>query len=161
MTVVDAHCEVLDASTPDLEVVSVADLVDRYDPSDLDSLASLAVQVTVDDKVESLAPYAQHLGLIELVFPQFKDGRPYSTAVILRRDYGYKNDLRASGDFLPDQALFLLRSGFSSFEVSEQFSLAQFQASLKAYTTAYQPAEGGRLDQIADLRQTAAKVEAA
>lgn len=51
---------------------------------------------------------------IELHFPKFTDGRPFSQAFLLRRRLHFKGDLRATGDVLVDQLLQMQRSGFSS-----------------------------------------------
>lgn len=55
------------------------------------------------------------LDLIAFNFPKFTDGRAFSEARNLRDKFGYKGDIRAMGDFLPDQVAFLSRCGFSSF----------------------------------------------
>ena len=51
--------------------------------------------------------------VIGLAFPAWRDGRPYSSARILR-ERGFSGDIRAIGDLTEDQLLFLARSGFSS-----------------------------------------------
>ena len=56
--------------------------------------------------------------LIALEFPTFKDGRAYSQARLLRERYGFTGELRATGDVLRDQFLFLHRCGFDAFEVT-------------------------------------------
>lgn len=50
--------------------------------------------------------------VIELAFPSFTDGRAYSQAVLLRRRFGYKGVLRATGEVLVDQLQQMQRSGF-------------------------------------------------
>src|SRR4029077_19883403 len=62
--------------------------------------------------VAELAPYVDRLALIALAFPSFRDGRAYSQARLLRERYGFRGELRATGDILRDQFLFLLRAGF-------------------------------------------------
>ena len=46
---------------------------------------------------------ARALALIALVFPKFRDGRAYSQARLLREHYGFRGELRATGDVLRDQ----------------------------------------------------------
>jgi len=53
--------------------------------------------------------------LIAVQFPKFTDGRGYSSAVLLRNRYGWRGELRALGDVLPDQLFALRRVGFDSF----------------------------------------------
>ena len=47
-----------------------------------------------------------------LNFPTVRDGRPYSSASILRRQLGYAGELRAIGDLRPDQFEQMSRCGF-------------------------------------------------
>ena len=69
--------------------------------------------------IAELAPHLDRIALVALVFPGFRDGRAYSQARILRERYGFGGELRATGQVLRDQFLFLLRAGFDSFEVIE------------------------------------------
>ncbi|MFQ3282192.1 DUF934 domain-containing protein [Reinekea sp.] len=55
------------------------------------------------------------LDIIAFNFSKFTDGRAFSEARNLRDTLGYKGDIRAMGDFIPDQVAFLTRCGFSSF----------------------------------------------
>jgi len=55
------------------------------------------------------------IALIAVQFPKFTDGRGYSSAVLLRNRYGWRGELRALGDVLPDQLFALRRVGFDSF----------------------------------------------
>ena len=68
-------------------------------------------------KVAELAPWLDRLALVALVFPSFRDGRAYSQARLLRERHGFRGELRATGDVLRDQFLFLVRAGFDAFEV--------------------------------------------
>ena len=137
-------------------IVPFTDFTAHASVIDTDSLSRLGVRLTVEDDVAEIASYVPSLGLIELVFAQFKDGRPFSTAVKLRREQGFAGDLRASGDFIPDQVLFLIRCGFSSVIVPPQFDVKQVKASLSAYTVAYQSAEDQKLALVEKLRTSGA-----
>ncbi|RME96696.1 MAG: DUF934 domain-containing protein [Alphaproteobacteria bacterium] len=90
-----------------------------------------------------LANLLPHLELIVLEFPAFTDGRAYSQARHLRSRLGYTGELRASGDVLPDQAAFMERVGFDSFEVAEDVSLATWNRARHAISGAYQRGYGG------------------
>lgn len=140
MTILDATGTAVKGAEAEIDFLSVDQLQDSLSESNQRSGATVGVRLAVEDSVDSIAALTSKLDVIELTFPHFKDGRPFSTAVLLRRDYGFEGDLRAAGDFLPDQVIFLLRSGFTSFVVPEQFSVAQFQSSLAAYSVVYQPA---------------------
>ena len=60
-----------------------------------------------DRDVAELAPYLDRLALVALAFPNFKDGRAYSQARILRERHRFRGELRATGQVLRDQFLFL------------------------------------------------------
>ena len=69
--------------------------------------------------VENLLPYLDRLAVIALVFPIFRDGRAYSQARLLRERHKFKGELRATGQVLRDQFMFMLRAGFDAFEVKK------------------------------------------
>lgn len=79
---------------------------------------------------------------IILDFPAFKDGRAYSQARLLRERYGYTGEIRARGDILRDQLLFMARCGINAFEFTGDVGGAN--EALKEFTFAYQPAADGR-----------------
>lgn len=94
--------------------------------------------------ISELAPHLDRLALVALVFPTFKDGRAYSQARILRERHGFRGELRATGDILQDEFVFLVRAGFDAFEVKKDGDVAAFADALKRYTVFYQPAADGR-----------------
>ncbi|MFL5032889.1 MAG: DUF934 domain-containing protein [Xanthobacteraceae bacterium] len=94
--------------------------------------------------VAELAPYVDRLALIALVFPTFKDGRAYSQARILREQYRFGGELRATGHVLRDQFLFMLRAGFNTFEVVKDADAAAFAETIRRYSIFYQPTGDGR-----------------
>jgi uncharacterized protein (DUF934 family) len=94
--------------------------------------------------IAELAPHLDNLAMVALVFPTFKDGRAYSQARILRERYGFRGELRATGDILRDEFVFLVRSGFDALEVKKDSDVAAFADVLKRYSVFYQPAADGR-----------------
>ena len=96
-------------------------------------------------KVSELEPYIDRLALIALILPTFKDGRAYTQARQLRERYGFRGELRATGDVLRDQFLFLLRSGFDAFEVKKDSDAEAYVAAIKRYSVFYQPTDDGRV----------------
>jgi uncharacterized protein (DUF934 family) len=108
--------------------------------------------------VAELAPYLDRLALVALVFPRFGDGRAYSQARRIRERYGFRGELRATGDVLRDQFVFLLRSGFDAFEVKKDADAAAFAEASARYSVFYQPTGDGRLstlhERVADRRET-------
>jgi uncharacterized protein (DUF934 family) len=97
-----------------------------------------------DRSVAELAPHLDSLALVALVFPKFRDGRAYSQARILRERYGFRGELRATGEVLRDQFLFLARSGFDAFEVKKESDADAFADALVRYSSVYQPAADKR-----------------
>ena len=75
---------------------------------------------------------------IELQFPAFTDGRAYSQAVLLRRRYQFRGDIRATGDVLIDQLVHMHRSGFTSAILAEGINLAAAQRQFERFSAFYQ-----------------------
>jgi uncharacterized protein (DUF934 family) len=94
--------------------------------------------------VSELAPYLDKLALVALVFPIFRDGRAYSQARLLRERYGYRGEMRATGQILRDQFVFYLRAGFDSFDVIKETDAAAFEETAKRYSVFFQPTGDGR-----------------
>jgi uncharacterized protein (DUF934 family) len=82
--------------------------------------------------------------VIALEFPKFGDGRAYSYARLLRERYGFRGELRAVGNVLRDQALFMLRCGFDAFEVTEGTPIEGWREALGEISVVYQPTADGR-----------------
>lgn len=102
------------------------------------------VRLTSEARAEALEGAVGALALIALDFPAFTDGRPYSTARLLRERYGYTGELRATGQVLRDQAQFLLRCGFDSFELPDGAEAAGWEEALSEIGIVYQPAADAR-----------------
>jgi uncharacterized protein (DUF934 family) len=95
--------------------------------------------------VDDLVPYLGRLAAVALVFPTFRDGRAYSQARLLRERHGFRGELRATGQVLRDQFVFMLRAGFDAFEVKKDSDAAAFAATTKRYSVFYQPTGDGRV----------------
>lgn len=78
---------------------------------------ALGVSLSGEDDVEALRPLLEGVGLVAIEFPRFADGRGYSQARLLRERLGYTGPLRAFGDVLRDQLMFMERVGFDEFAV--------------------------------------------
>jgi uncharacterized protein (DUF934 family) len=109
-------------------------------------------------KVEELEPYLGRLAVIVLAFPNFKDGRGYSQARQLRERCGFSGELRAAGQILRDQFLFLVRAGFDALEVSKPGEAEAFTATLARYSVFYQEAGD---DRVAAPRRRLARIATA
>jgi uncharacterized protein (DUF934 family) len=95
--------------------------------------------------VDDLVPYLDRVAAVALVFPTFRDGRAYSQARLLRERFNYRGELRATGQVLRDQFVFMLRAGFDAFEVKKQSDAEAFTQTVKRYSVFYQPTGDGRL----------------
>jgi uncharacterized protein (DUF934 family) len=91
-----------------------------------------------------LAKDIERFDLITLSFPRFTDGRGYSQARLLRGRLGFAGELRATGNVLRDQLLFMRRCGIDAFEVGERAVAENWLAALGDLDVFYQPAEDGR-----------------
>ena len=101
--------------------------------------AALGVRLKNDRPVAEIAGDLHSLDAVVLEFPAFKDGRAYSQARLLRQRHGYTGEIRATGDVLQDQAIFLVRCGFDRFEV-DAHTAERWQAALRRISVVYQPA---------------------
>ena len=90
-------------------------------------------------------PYLDRLAAVALAFPSFRDGRAYTQARLLRERYLYRGELRATGQVLRDQFVFMLRAGFDAFEVKKQGDAEAFAQTTRRYSVFYQPTGDGRL----------------
>jgi len=95
--------------------------------------------------VDDLVPFLDRLAAVALVFPTFRDGRAYSQARLLRERHGYDGELRATGQVLRDQFMFMLRAGFDALEARKQSDVEAFAVTAKRYSVFYQPTGDGRL----------------
>jgi uncharacterized protein (DUF934 family) len=100
--------------------------------------AAVGVLWPNDRRVAELEPYLDRLAVIVLVFPTFKDGRGYSQARLLRERYGFVGELRAAGQILRDQFLFLVRAGFDAMEVAKPGDVEAYASALGRYSVFYQ-----------------------
>ena len=117
--------------------------------------AGLGVRIASHETPDALGADVHHFALVELEFPKFRDGRGYSSARVLRDRMGYKGEIRASGDVLRDQWLFMRRVGVDSFEVRVGTRLEDFRAAMAEQTVFYQRSSDGRAG-VFELRHRAA-----
>ena len=111
----------------------------------------LGLRLTADQSPESLGADVHHFAVVELEFPKFKDGRAYSWARQLRQRLRYNGELRAVGEVLRDQWLFMSRCGIDAFEVRPGTRIEDFQAAMAEQTVFYQPASD-RVRNVLELR---------
>ena len=99
-----------------------------------------AVFIDADEDIESIKEFISNLAVIALNFPAFSDGRSYSSANLLRREYGYQAELRAVGDVRIDQLEQMTRCGFNAFQLADEQSVERGLEKLEGFSFSYQPA---------------------
>lgn len=99
----------------------------------------LGIRVPNNFDVETLTAELPRLELIVLEFPSFVDGRAYSQARKLR-EMGFKGELRATGNVLSDQLLFMYRCGFDAFVLDKGDPIEAWTRAMSYYSGFYQPA---------------------
>jgi uncharacterized protein (DUF934 family) len=78
--------------------------------------------------------------VIALEFDQFKDGRSYSLARLLRERYKFNGQIRAVGDVLHDQLFYMRRCGVDAFELRPDRSAEDALRAFKEFSVTYQAA---------------------
>jgi uncharacterized protein (DUF934 family) len=104
----------------------------------------VGVRVEPEDAVEALAYDLPRIAVVALVFPKFRDGRPYSTAMVLRTRLGFTGELRAVGDVLLEQAPFMIRCGFDAFEPADGTDASRWGRAARRFRHVYQRAADDR-----------------
>jgi len=114
----------------------------------------LGVVLAADQQAGELAGDFQHLDLVQVTFPNFADGRAYSTARLLRERFGFKGEIRAGGDVLLDQLQAMQRVGIDTFVISNEPTIRWTRKGHRPTVDLfYQPAvDSGRTIQV--LRNT-------
>ena len=121
--------------------------LDRFEAERESLLArdgELGVWLASDQGPEPLADDLDRLAVVACDFPAFNDGRAFSYARILRERYGYKGEVRAIGEVMLEQAPFMVRSGFSTFDLRDGDE-AEFKAVCDEVRVVYQPTGDGRV----------------
>jgi uncharacterized protein (DUF934 family) len=83
-------------------------------------------------------------GLIVLTFPNIGDGRAYSQARVLRGQYGFTGEIRATGAILRDQLQLMERCGIDAFALPDRAVAEDWLSAFTEYDLFYQPAEDNR-----------------
>lgn len=90
------------------------------------------------DLAEHVGDDASLFALICINFPAFTDGRGYSAARLLCEQYQYTGELRACGDVLVDQLFFMMRCGFSQFDLRDDQSIDSAMRAFSTFSVRYQ-----------------------
>lgn len=114
----------------------------------------LGLRLKSDQSPAAIADDLGHFQLIALEFPRFGDGRAYSYARLLRERYGFTGELRAVGNVLRDQLLFMLRCGFDAFEIANEKAVEAWREAVAEIDLFYQPT-GNSAPTLGVLRRAA------
>ena len=109
--------------------------------------------------LDELVPYLDRVAVVALMFPTFRDGRAYSQARLLRERFAYRGEMRATGQVLRDQFVFMLRAGFDAFEVKKVADAEAFASTARHYTVFYQPTGDGRITALHQRMQARHRAE--
>jgi len=101
------------------------------------------VCINGDDDMQDVVAGLDQFEIIAVDFPQFKDGRSYSNARMLRQHYAYQGEIRAVGDVLRDQLFYMQRCGIDSFQVRSDKDLEDALQGLSDFSVTYQAAADG------------------
>ena len=110
----------------------------------LQSGRPLGLWLKSDQRPQDVADDIRHFQSIALEFPKFTDGRAYTAARILRERLGFTGELRAVGQVLRDQLLFMQRCGFDAFELAKEEDAEEWLEALKEFSIWYQSAGDAR-----------------
>lgn len=107
----------------------------------LASVTGVGVKLPNTVDITGVLPEIADRPLIALDFPAFPDGRAYSQARLLAERFAYKGELRATGRaVVRDQIGFMVRCGFTSFELREGQDPAACLAAIHEFSVPYQQA---------------------
>lgn len=117
-------------------LVPLATWLERH--AELTARGDVAVWLAGTDDPALLAPWLTQLPLVAVDFPRFTDGRGFSIAYLLRSRLGYRGELRAIGDVLPDQLFYMRRVGFDAFAVRADKDIRKALGLLRPFSDSYQ-----------------------
>ena len=98
----------------------------------------VGVMLANDAEVKDIAADLPRLGLVQLNFPKWMDGRAYSQAHTLRMRYRYGGEVRACGEVLVDMLLLMARTGFDAAVLRADQSLDAAHRALTFFPGYYQ-----------------------
>lgn len=128
-----------DAGITDGSIIVTASRLAQNGADLLGHKGKLGVRLAPSDSVDGIANQLDRLTIVELFFPDLADGRLFSFAWLLRNRYDYQGEIRATGNYLPEQAFYLSRVGVNSFMPAKTEDLAVTLANLQDFSVKYQP----------------------
>ncbi len=104
----------------------------------------LGIVLSPNHPVKLLTPHFSRFSLIGLEFSGPSEGRGYSQARVLREQWNFGGELRATGYVRRDQVFFMARCGFNSFELPDA-DIERASTALSTFSSAYQPSNDAGL----------------
>ena len=102
----------------------------------------LGLRLAADQSPDAVAGDLGHFATVALDFPVFRDGRAFTHARHLRQKHNYEGELRAVGDVLRDQLLFMHRCGFDAMELRPDRDIEDALEAFSELPLTYQRAAG-------------------
>ena len=115
--------------------------------------AAIGVRLRSDQPAAEIAEDVDRFAVVALEFPVFTDGRAFTSARLLRERYGFTGEIRAVGNVLRDQILFMTRCGFDAFEMDSPGAADDWRAALAEIDVFYQAAADRRAG-VLELRHS-------
>jgi len=90
------------------------------------------------ERAEDIPDDVHRFPVIAVDFHKFTDGRGYTLAYRLRKQQGFRGELRAMGDILRDQLFYLKRVGFDAFAVRKDKGARAALSGFADFSLSYQ-----------------------
>ncbi len=133
-----------DAELPDAPAIVTLDRWQAERDRLIGRNTPLGIRLESGQSPAEIAGDLDRFSVVALEFPVFTDGRAFTSARILRERYGYSGEIRAVGDVLRDQILFMVRCGFDAFEMDSDGGAEEWRAAVTEIDVFYQAATDRR-----------------
>lgn len=90
------------------------------------------------ERAEDIPDDVNRFPVIAIDIHKYTDGRGYTLAYRLRKQYGYRGELRAMGDVLFDQLFYMKRVGFDSFSMRADQDMQKALSGFETFSVKYQ-----------------------
>ena len=98
----------------------------------------LGIWLASFERAEDIPDDVHRFPVIGVDLHKYTDGRGYTLAYRLRKQLGFRGELRAMGDILHDQLFYLRRVGFDTFAVREDKDARAALAGFADFSLSYQ-----------------------